>query len=253
MLSVAALGCGQTERLDPLYTPQAIQLSDTIPTEVSADIPTTVIHPSAVKRFTQMIFGWLPILSDLIALPVDFAPMLLPALKAVVHPNLPGETPLNDPEFLKEIATLKIQSGYLRVIPESERAPEPKHQTCWFRHCSEIGFSFLKEVRIRITFADSALALAPHHKQKSSDSTASSSAPEGGQSVTVDVGAATTAADYDKVHQMLNFHMSEIDLKPYFEKFSNYRIDLISRGWLPKRDVYIGGSFVIAADVLLPK
>lgn len=229
LLCVALLSaCGAEEELRPLYEPVPFVMEETFSTNLTTEIPTTIIKPSLLRRITGALFGWIPVVGSLVHLPLDLASSLLPSLEAVSHPDMPKDSRLSDPEILDRLTSLRIRKGHLKIVPEALRGPGYKPKWCWFRRCKDKGLTFLDEIRIYMVFA------RPHQGQAS------------GESTPVLIGSAKQA-NYDRKNRVLPFLMTDVDLKPYFAAFRDYRVQVVASGSFPKHDIYLGGGFQIEA------
>jgi hypothetical protein len=224
--------CGSRERLTPFYKPNALVFEDSYAIVIPTEVPMTVIHPNFLKRMTGSLFGWIPVLGSLISLPIDLVNSLIPSLEDVSHPELSKDARLSDPEVIARLSRIRIHQGELRIVPENQRGPDYSPSICWFKHCEEIGFSFLDEIRIYLVFE------SPKRKGVY---------PE---TIPVLIGRATKA-DYDQNRQRLPFSMTNTNIRNHFARYNNYRVQVVANGRLPIRDVYITGNFMVEATIRL--
>lgn len=223
-------GCGSKESLTPLFPSVEYDYEEGFDAHIVSEIPMTIVKPSLLHRITGALFGWIPVAGDILEFPIDLATALVPSIQDVSHPEIPGSSQINDPETLKQIAEMTIEDGYLDIVPEDDRGPSYHSDRCWFRKCPEVGFTFLKEIRIYIEF--SRKSLNKHGSSKI-------------ETATVLIGVASVDKDYDRKHQILHFEMTGEDLKPYFAAYPNYVINLVADAHLPEHNVYIAGRFSV--------
>jgi hypothetical protein len=223
-------GCGHKENLTSLYPAVPYSYSENFDADITSQIPMTVVKPSLMHRITGLIFGWLPVVGDILELPIDLTTALIPSIKDVSHPQIPGASQITDPQTLSQIASVTIADGFLNIVPENQRGPDYKPDQCWFSKCKEVGFTFLDEVRIYIAFERVIPNSQGHAKS---------------ETVTVLIGDAVREKDYDEKKQILHFEMTGEDLKPYFQNYPNYKINLVADAHLPDHAVYIAGTFTV--------
>lgn len=244
--SVLLSACGMAknqESIQPLYQATSLETKD-IPTakiEYWGDIGSTFVEPSGLQKLTRSIFGWIPILGDLLfVLPVDLALALLPPLPSISRPELPTDASWNDPKLINMISSLKLAEGYIRIIPPSERGPDYVPERCSFGTvCPEVGFDFLHEVRVYLIFKEP--------KDGSDDLPKSQLMPQ------VLLAHASQKLNYDRTKQMLNFEAEDVNLKPFLAKYGNFDVKIIATGRYPAHRVYIDGRLRLNLELKLAK
>jgi hypothetical protein len=233
-LLLGSVSCAPREQTSPLYPSVPLVIEKRLSVKIETDVPMTIVQPTVVQRVIDKVFGWIPVVGELLKLPVNLALTLMPALESVSQADLPGDSEINNPDVLRRVTYLGVSDGHIFIVPESQRGKDYEPERCWFRKCSDIGLNFIKELRVYIIFERSNSG-----RDESVD-----------ESVALLIGTATFKNDYDPKRQSLNFRMTGKNLQPYFESYPKRRVELIAEGRLPKRAAYVAGSFSIQADVM---
>lgn len=243
-LALALAGCGAkpSEKLTPLYQAEKIELRDA-EIEHWSDIAPTIVKPSGVRSFARALFGWIPLVGDLVELPLDLTSVVLPSLSAVSHPELPPDGEWNDERLLAIVKNLSLGKGYIRITPISERK-NYKPEKCWFFwDCDDVEFpDFLKEVRIYLIFED----IKPEYKEKK-EFKAMLEKPE------VLLAFAEIERNYDAQNKILHFEVSEENIRPYLEQYGKFEIKIVALGGFPRHKVYLDGKLRIDIKLRLAK
>lgn len=241
-LLLAACGAKSGEKITPLYQSEKIELRDA-DVDFWTDINPTTIEPSAIRKFARTLFGWIPLIGDIVELPLDLTAVVLPPLKATSRPELPPDGEWNDPRLLNIVKNLKLGEGYIRITPVEQRKDyEP--EKCWiFWDCDDVEFpDFLKEVRIYLLFKDMKPEFRARNKMKSLKEQ-----PE------VLLASADVEKNYDGEKKMLHFNVSEENIRPYLEQYGKFEIKIVARGGFPRRRVYLDGKLRIDMRLKLAK
>jgi hypothetical protein len=233
LAAIAVLfSCGAAqdrEKIEPIYSPESLDLSSRpIAVEYWGELEATTIEPSGIRKLQNALFGWIPLVGDLLELPLDLGNALLPSLPSTIRPEIPADASWNDPRLIKMISDLRLEEAFIRIVPPAERGPNYKPERCWFgtSDCEEDGFAFLKEIRVYLIFKN-----LKNNASQLTDPTR----PE------VLIAYATTDKDYDEATQVLRFHSTGVELKQYLASYGQFEVKIIATGKYPRRKVYLDG------------
>ena len=230
-LLLFTLGCGDTfdmsSEVQPMYQPEPISEQDQIvDITIDSEIAPVKIKPTFIRKLVQITFGWVPLVGDILELPLDLVTAILPKFNAIEIANIPEDATINDPEVLSIIKSVQVSQVFLKVTPEEELPKDDQDKKCWvFFKCREPNLDFMKEIRIyiaRVGQKDKGILIA-----KSNDD--------------AKIKSKKTEIIFDIVEN--------VNLKPIISKIHEYEIRTLVQGKPPKRNVYIQGG--ISLDVRL--
>lgn len=225
------LGCDDTfdryDSLTPIYEEQPFNEYDkTIDLVINSSIDPVKIEPTFIRKLVKITFGWVPLIGDILELPLDVGSALLPNLPALEIADIPEEAAINDPDVQDIVKEVRIRHIFLQLTPEEKLPEEIVKKKCFLIFkCREINLDFINEIRVYIAEKndkDRGILIA-----KSNDE---------------------IKVQSEKTYILLDIE-ENINLKTILQKIEHFEIRTLVRGKLPRKNVYIEGG--VSLDVKL--
>lgn len=218
--------CKNKDEIKPLSQTKQLKFN-AVDLEISTQLDTIKIKKDFIRKITGTLFGWIPIIGDILELPVDLSMKLASA----IIPPLPvrNDIPVkpggswNDPEVLKLVTSVKLVSGRLKVLEREKTGFLVFNQT-------PEDLTFLREIRVYLVF-------------KTRDA----------KEVLVLLAEAKSDTDFNIQTQELKFTPSFENIKPYYDKYGQFEVRTLASGKIPPGDMLIGGSFNVLVTLQLPQ
>jgi hypothetical protein len=229
LLAVIATGCGDfpNERNNPIFTVDSKEKPKTLVSiEVMSRIDPTVIQPGVIRTVFSNIVGWIPLLGELLEMPMNLVNTLTPKLPINEIFDLPDDAALNDPEVLSSISSVTLTSAVILITPEKDRV-NYKPKKCIIKHfCRDETLKIFGDVAFLIREKAhhgnlTLLARGTQSKNMSADGKSYSLIPEKG-----------------------------IDLKPFIADLDKYEVRVVAKGKMPRNPVYLEGKLYFKVDLL---
>jgi hypothetical protein len=273
ILVFALASCGFQEEQKSLYDQERLGFKP-VTIQVQTKVDMTKVEPALPRQWCGRVLGWFPGVCGLFSMPLNFVRALIPPLpfKDRTPIVLPDNVPWTDPQILPYIQSVKVVKGSIRVVPEKERGPFYKKEKCIFL-CGKEELDFLKEIEVRLVFSPENLMKCRKKAKELGDTcrgdekcekhareidekcideheklvAAGKERPE----QIVPIAKATVAA-YDKKKKEMAFTMTNKNLRPYLEEYTDFDVDIKAKGKFPKRATYMDGSLTLEFVLQLP-
>jgi hypothetical protein len=215
-------GCAKEEN-KPLYN-TTVSEKDAKPIEfmVRSRIEPTVVKTEIFRRLIRQIFGWIPVVGELLELPMNLINALLPDLPFSEMSQFPQGTSIADPQVLGQLESVEIFGLYLFVTPKNLRSEKDQNRKCHlFFKCKDQDLAFMKEVRVYL-------------QRKDNDKDM------------VLLARGVKEVNLSPDHQLMNVvPVPGVNLKDYLRKLDQYQVKTIVEGRIPRNDLYIEGNIVL--------
>lgn len=224
IIVVLALGlgaCGKEEN-KPLYPMEKVAAPNT-PMEfiVRSRIQPMVVKTNGLRRLVRTVVGWIPLVGDLVELPLNLVNALLPDLPFTEILDLPRDASIDDPEVMELVESVEIYGIYLFVTPEDLRTVKNPKRCGLFSKCKDQDLEFMKEIRIYLERKDNS-----------------------GEMVLLARGVQPENMSPDK--KLMNvIPVPGINLRDYLGRMDEYQIKTIIDGRIPRNDLYLEGNVVL--------
>ncbi len=222
--ALSTIGCGDifnfNSSVDPIVDPAPLSESDqVIELNVESEIASTKIEPTLIRKIVQITFGWIPLVGDIIELPLNLASALLPKLSALEIINLPDDASVNDPDLQNVIQFIQLDKIFLMITPEELIPEEDRKEKCFiFFECREPNLDFIKEIRVYI-------------------------AQKGEKEKGALIAQSNNEIKISNQKRSIELEITEnFNLKPYLMNIENYEVRTLVRGRPPKRTLYLQGG-----------
>lgn len=240
--------CGYESDIKPMYKPKQIRF-EAIPVTLTNSIDATRIKPDPVRKGIHKVIGGIPIVGDVMELPIDLLTALI-QFPIEDKMQMPTDGPWNDPRILPLVQSARISAAYLEIVPEDERGPDYEKRSCWLGliKCGE-SLKFIDEMYINLVFPDPA--------NPTLDKNGESAFDEAGKEIPGEahfpILSSIKKINYNKDKEIINFQATDVDLIPLIKKYgNNFHVKLFAKGKAPKREVFVRGGITIEIVLQLP-
>ena len=239
--------CAKDE-LSPLYGVDPLKIKPPV-IDITTKIDLQTIPENGVSSFFDSFFGWIPVFGSLYEMPLDLVRVVLPPLSSKQFPHLPDGADWRNPALFKRFSSVKLKAGYIRAPGEEEakarlaEAGQPYHgEKCRFLifFCGQPGVEFLRQLRLYIVFGDDLTCMDDKKGPCPKDMKA--------QDVMLAHSDLQDTKFYHKDQdgtEWISFAFENADLRPYFDKYKDFRVKVIAEGKPPTREAYIEGALTI--------
>ncbi|MBK9295151.1 MAG: hypothetical protein IPM57_12065 [Oligoflexia bacterium] len=223
-----SFGCKNTNEITPIAGSKKLKFN-AISLNIQGDVEPVKVQKSFIRKFTGTLLGWIPLFGEILEMPINLslsmAKALIPPLPVRNDiPIKPGST-WTDEEVLKLVKSVQLTAGYLEVIERE------KKNLNILGPSNPNDLNFLKDVHVSLIFRDK----------------------NGEVLEDIPLADAIIEKDFIRDTQRLHFHTTNVDIKPYYEKYKTLEIRTLASGKFPNYDITFNGKFNVLVVLDLPQ